>query len=65
MIWDIDADRDHVVKYPDSPLRRRKTSGDVKVDLTLNETFYFLDLYLMCGKGETRRAGVTTRRTRS
>ena len=40
----MDAERDHVVKYPDSPLRRTKTSGDVQgresmVDLTLNETF--------------------------
>ena len=29
MIWDMDAERDPVVKCPDSPLRRRKTSGDV------------------------------------
>ena len=32
------------------------------VDLTLNETFLFLVLYLKCGKGETRRAGATTRK---
>ena len=30
MIWDMDTERDHVVKYPDSPLRRRKTSGDAQ-----------------------------------
>ena len=60
----MDAERDHVVKYPDSPLRRtkdeRRRTGKRMVDLTLNETFYFLDLYLKCGKGETRRAGATT-----
>ena len=26
----MDAEMDHVIKYPDSPLRRRKMSGDVQ-----------------------------------
>ena len=29
-IWDMDTEREHVIKYPDSPLRRRKMSGDVQ-----------------------------------
>ena len=43
MIWDMDAERDHVVKYLDSPLRReedeRRRTRKRMVDLTLNETF--------------------------
>ena len=36
----------------------RQHTGKRMVDLTLNETFYFVDLlYLKCGKEETRRAG--------
>ena len=39
----------------------RRRTWKRMVDLTLTETFKFLDLYLKCGKGETRRAGATTR----
>ena len=57
----MDAERDHVVKYPDSPLGRRKTSGDVQgrewVTSPSTRLLSFLDLYLKCGNGETRRAG--------
>ena len=35
----------------------RRHTGKRMVDLTLNVTFWFLDLYLKCGKGEMRRAG--------
>ena len=45
------------IKFLDHTSRNNKRTGKIMVDLTLNETFWFLDLYLKCGKEETRRAG--------
>ena len=37
----------------------RRRTGKRRVDLTLNEIFYIIDVYLKRRKGETRRAGAT------
>ena len=52
----MDAKRDHIVKYPDSPLRRRKTAAYRERD------FLVFRLVPQVRKGETRRTGATTRR---